>query len=143
MVTGHDRITNSEYNSRIRTYGGLRLNTPYLGTLNEKEEMTFSDNYRPRLRKSRSFESKNEDDSVDKFENVISPHRRKVSLARQEHFKDLRILYSMTREAKDGLSNRKSKAFDKPDRFIGRNISFFVIMASTFRPYVYGVCSWN
>jgi 8-amino-3,8-dideoxy-alpha-D-manno-octulosonate transaminase len=48
-----------------------------------------------------------------------------------EHLKDLKTLYPLSKEVKDGLKYLKTKTFEQSDRFIGRNISCLIKLSWT------------
>ncbi|WP_027878803.1 DegT/DnrJ/EryC1/StrS family aminotransferase [Mesoflavibacter zeaxanthinifaciens] len=48
-----------------------------------------------------------------------------------EHLKDIKTLYPVSKEVKEGLSYLKDKTFDQSDLFIGRNISCLIKLSWT------------
>ena len=48
-----------------------------------------------------------------------------------EHLKDIKTLYPVSKEVKEGLSYLKDKTFDQSDHFIGRNISCLIKLSWT------------
>ncbi|WP_336128819.1 DegT/DnrJ/EryC1/StrS family aminotransferase [Mesoflavibacter sp. CH_XMU1422-2] len=48
-----------------------------------------------------------------------------------EHLKDIKTLYPVSKEVKEGLSYLKHKTFDQSDHFIGRNISCLIKLSWT------------
>ena len=48
-----------------------------------------------------------------------------------EHLKDIKTLYPVSKEVKEGLSYLKDKTFDQSDPFIGRNISCLIKLSWT------------
>lgn len=48
-----------------------------------------------------------------------------------EHLKDLKTLYPVSNDVKEGLSYLKTKTFDQSDHFIGRNISCLIKLSWT------------
>ncbi|WP_336069130.1 DegT/DnrJ/EryC1/StrS family aminotransferase [Mesoflavibacter sp. CH_XMU1404-2] len=48
-----------------------------------------------------------------------------------EHLKDIKTLYPVSNEVKEGLSYLKEKTFDQSDHFIGRNISCLIKLSWT------------
>lgn len=48
-----------------------------------------------------------------------------------EHLKDIKTLYPVSNEVKEGLSYLKDKTFDQSDHFIGRNISCLIKLSWT------------
>lgn len=48
-----------------------------------------------------------------------------------DHLKDIKTLYPVSKEVKEGLSYLKDKTFDQSDHFIGRNISCLIKLSWT------------
>ena len=48
-----------------------------------------------------------------------------------DHLKDIKTLYPVSKEVKEGLSYLKHKTFDQSDHFIGRNISCLIKLSWT------------
>ncbi|NND52971.1 MAG: DegT/DnrJ/EryC1/StrS family aminotransferase [Flavobacteriaceae bacterium] len=48
-----------------------------------------------------------------------------------EHLKDIKTLYPISQEVKDGLAYLKTKSFDQSDHYIGRNISCLIKLSWT------------
>jgi len=48
-----------------------------------------------------------------------------------QHLKDLKTLYPLSKEVKEGLSYLKTKTFEKSDHYIGRNISCLIKLSWT------------
>ena len=48
-----------------------------------------------------------------------------------DHLKDIKTLYPVSKEVKDGLAYLKDKTFEKSDHFIGRNISCLIKLSWT------------
>ncbi len=68
-----------------------------------------------------------------------------------EHLKDLKTLYPLSQEVKEGLKYLKTKTFEQSDRYIGRNISCLIKLswteedvrerASKMKKIIKGICS--
>jgi len=48
-----------------------------------------------------------------------------------DHLKDLKTLYPVSKEVKDGMSYLKNKSFEKSDHYIGRNLSCLIKLSWT------------
>lgn len=48
-----------------------------------------------------------------------------------DHLKDLKTLYAVSKEVKDGMSYLKNKSFEKSDHYIGRNLSCLIKLSWT------------
>lgn len=48
-----------------------------------------------------------------------------------QHLKDLKTLYPLSQEVKDGLSYLQTKSFEQSDHYIGRNISCLIKLSWT------------
>lgn len=94
-----------------------------------EESYAFLNFYLPNLETTRKVMSAFKNNGVDGCFHYYDNNWHYVR--KWEHLKDIKTLYPVSNEVKEGLSYLKDKTFDQSDHFIGRNISCLIKLSWT------------
>ncbi|MEP3837719.1 MAG: DegT/DnrJ/EryC1/StrS family aminotransferase [Algibacter sp.] len=93
------------------------------------ESCAFLNFFLPDLETTRKVIEKFKHEGVDACWNYY--HNNWHYIREWDHLKDLKSLFPISKEVKEGLSYLKSKTFEKSDYYIGRNISCLIKLSWT------------
>lgn len=94
-----------------------------------EENYSFLNFFLPDLETTRNVSKAFKDNGIDSCFHYYDNNWHYVS--KWEHLKELKSLYPISEEVKDGLKYLQNKSFEKSDHFIGRNISCLIKLSWT------------
>ncbi len=94
-----------------------------------EENFSFLNFFLPNLEITRNLSKAFKDNGIDGCFHYYDNNWHYVR--KWEHLKDLKLLYPISEEVKDGLKYLQTKSFEKSDYFIGRNVSCLIKLSWT------------